>query len=51
MGAISIAKVAGPLHGKRSFMLQNVISLEKEKETKLDGAGVIKGKTGKLVGF
>ncbi|AIQ72282.1 MULTISPECIES: Ger(x)C family spore germination protein [Paenibacillus] len=48
---VSIAKVAGPLHGKRSFMLQNVISLEKEKETKLDGAGVIKGKTGKLVGF
>lgn len=46
---VSLAKVVGPLLGKRSFLLQNVIPFE--KETKLAGAGVIKGTTGKLVGF
>ncbi|HEY4431780.1 MAG TPA: Ger(x)C family spore germination protein [Paenibacillus sp.] len=46
---VSLAKVVGPLQGKKSFILQNVIALE--KETKLEGAGVFKGKTGKLVGF
>lgn len=46
---MSMAKVIGPLYGKRSFLLQNVIA--DGKETKLAGAGVIKGETGKLVGF
>lgn len=46
---MSMAKVIGPLHGKKSFILQNVIAAG--KETKLAGAGVIKGDTGKLVGF
>ncbi|WP_313639940.1 Ger(x)C family spore germination protein [Paenibacillus sp.] len=46
---VSLAKVVGPLQGKRSFLLQNVIPFD--KETNLAGAGVIKGTTGKLVGF
>lgn len=46
---VSLAKVVGPLQGKRSFLLQNVIPFE--METKLAGAGIIKGTTGKLVGF
>ncbi|KTD83305.1 Ger(x)C family spore germination protein [Paenibacillus etheri] len=46
---VTLAKVVGPLEGKRSFLLQNVIPYE--KEIKLAGAGVIKGSTGKLVGF
>lgn len=46
---VSMAKAVGPLHGKTSFLLQNVIAAG--KETKLAGAGVIKGETGKLVGF
>lgn len=44
-----MAKVIGPLHGKNSFILQNVIA--DGKETKLVGAGAIKGESGKLVGF
>ncbi|WP_339317747.1 Ger(x)C family spore germination protein [Paenibacillus sp. FSL R10-2734] len=46
---VSLAKVVGLLQGKRSFLLQNVIAFN--KATKLAGAGVIKGSTGKLVGF
>lgn len=46
---MTMAKVIGPLHGKNSFLLQNVIA--DDKETKLAGAGAIKGETGKLVGF
>ncbi|MCL6603305.1 MAG: Ger(x)C family spore germination protein [Paenibacillus sp.] len=46
---LSLAKLIGPLHGKTSFMLQNVIV--SGKEPKFAGAGVIKGKTGKLIGF
>ncbi|WP_405175516.1 Ger(x)C family spore germination protein [Paenibacillus sp. FSL H8-0261] len=46
---VSLAKVVGPLQGKKSFLLQNVIPID--QETKLSGAGVINGETGKLVGF
>ncbi|MDQ0195168.1 Ger(x)C family spore germination protein [Paenibacillus wynnii] len=46
---LSLAKLIGPLHGKTSFILQNVIA--SGKEPKFAGAGVIKGKTGKLIGF
>lgn len=46
---VSLAKVVGPLKGKRSFILQNVISFN--GGTKLSGAGVINGKKGLLVGF
>jgi spore germination protein len=46
---LSIAKLVGPLHGKTSFILQNVIM--SEKEHKFAGAGVFLGKTGKLIGF
>ncbi|MGN7762772.1 Ger(x)C family spore germination protein [Paenibacillus sp. 22594] len=46
---LTIAKVIGPLHGKTSFLLQNVII--SGKEVKFAGAGVIKGKTGTLSGF
>ncbi|WP_379146417.1 Ger(x)C family spore germination protein [Paenibacillus sp. sgz500992] len=46
---VSIAKAAGPLHGKTTFMLQNVIAAK--NEMKFAGAGVIKGETGKLQGF
>ncbi|ULO10606.1 Ger(x)C family spore germination protein [Paenibacillus sp. 19GGS1-52] len=46
---VSIAKAAGPLHGKTSFMVQNVVAAG--KEPKFAGAGIIDGKTGKLSGF
>ncbi|MRN55499.1 Ger(x)C family spore germination protein [Paenibacillus monticola] len=46
---VSMAMVVGPLYGKTSFLLQNVNSAG--KEPKFAGAGVIKGKTGKLIGF
>lgn len=46
---VSLAKVVGPLQGKRSFLLQNVIPID--QETKLSGVGVFNGGTGKLVGF
>ncbi|MRN55498.1 Ger(x)C family spore germination protein [Paenibacillus monticola] len=46
---LSIAKVVGLLHGKKSFLMQNVII--SGKEYKFAGAGVIRGKTGKYIGF
>ncbi|MGN7762773.1 Ger(x)C family spore germination protein [Paenibacillus sp. 22594] len=46
---MSMAKVIGPLHGKTSFLLQNVII--SGKEVKFAGAGVIKGETGTLIDF
>jgi spore germination protein len=46
---VSIAKVVGPLHGHSSFVLQSVIS--SNKEIKFSGVAVIKGETGKLGGF
>ncbi|WP_379127833.1 Ger(x)C family spore germination protein [Paenibacillus sp. sgz500958] len=46
---VSIAKAIGPLHGKTSFLLQNVVA--DNKEPRFSGAGVIKGETGKLAGF
>lgn len=46
---LSIAKLVGLLHGKTSFLMQNVII--SGKEYKFAGAGVFKGKTGKLSGF
>lgn len=46
---VTLAKVVGPLQGKKSFLVQNVIAID--QETKLAGAGVFKGTTGKLIGF
>ncbi|WP_150272083.1 Ger(x)C family spore germination protein [Paenibacillus tepidiphilus] len=46
---LSIAKAVGPLHGRTSFLVQNVIAAE--NEMKFAGAGVIKGETGMLAGF
>lgn len=46
---VSLVKVIGPLQGKSSFLLPNVIMAE--KEIKLAGAGIIKGKTQKYGGF
>ncbi|KRF42275.1 Ger(x)C family spore germination protein [Paenibacillus sp. Soil787] len=44
-----LMKLIGKMHSKSSFLLQNVISAD--KETKFAGAGVILGKSNKLVGF
>ncbi|WP_151735749.1 Ger(x)C family spore germination protein ['Paenibacillus yunnanensis' Narsing Rao et al. 2020] len=46
---LSIAKAVGPLHGRTSFLVQNVIAAE--NEVKFAGAGLIKGETGTLTGF
>lgn len=44
-----LIKLIGKMHSESSFLLQNVISAD--KETKFAGAGVIQGKSNKLVGF
>ncbi|KZE71399.1 spore gernimation protein [Paenibacillus jamilae] len=46
---VALAKVIGPMRAKSSFVLPNVITAE--KEIKLAGAGVIKGKTQTYGGF
>ena len=46
---LSLAKLLAPMHSKTSFLMQNVIIAG--KEPKFAGAGVMKGKTGKLIGF
>lgn len=46
---VSLAKLAGKMNSGSSFLLQNVIS--SNKEVKFSGAAVIKGKTKKLGGF
>ncbi|PNQ82825.1 Ger(x)C family spore germination protein [Paenibacillus sp. F4] len=46
---VALVKVVGPMKGKRSFILPNVITAE--NEIKLAGAGVIKGKTQTYAGF
>ncbi|MGZ0039572.1 Ger(x)C family spore germination protein [Paenibacillus ottowii] len=47
--SVALAKVIGPMRAKSSFVLPNVITAE--KEIKLAGAGVIKGKTQTYGGF
>ncbi|WP_058303202.1 Ger(x)C family spore germination protein [Gorillibacterium timonense] len=46
---LNIAKISGYLHSNTSFLLQNVIPLG--KEPLFSGTGVIKGETGKLIGY
>ncbi|MEI2394111.1 Ger(x)C family spore germination protein [Paenibacillus phytohabitans] len=46
---VTITKIVGPLHSKKSFLLQNVIAAE--NEMKFAGAGIIDGESGKLSGF
>nr|WP_233903877.1 Ger(x)C family spore germination protein [Paenibacillus polymyxa] len=46
---VALVKVVGPMKGKRSFILPNVITAE--NEIKLAGAGIIKGKTQTYGGF
>ncbi|WP_258297255.1 Ger(x)C family spore germination protein [Paenibacillus peoriae] len=46
---VALVKVVGPMKGKRSFILPNVIAAE--NEIKLAGAGIIKGKTQTYGGF
>ncbi|MEK3948978.1 Ger(x)C family spore germination protein [Paenibacillus sp. FSL H7-0703] len=46
---VALVKVVGPMKGKRSFILPNVITAE--NEIKLAGAGIIKGKTQTYAGF
>ncbi|MDY8023784.1 Ger(x)C family spore germination protein [Paenibacillus polymyxa] len=46
---VALVKVVGPMKGKRSFILPNVISAE--NEIKVAGAGIIKGKTQTYGGF
>jgi len=46
---VCMVKAVGYLHGKHSFLLQNVITHGKEPE--FAGAGVISGTTGRLSGF
>ncbi|MGQ3479626.1 Ger(x)C family spore germination protein [Paenibacillus sp. TY11] len=46
---VALVKVIGPMKGKSSFILPNVITAE--NEIKLAGAGIIKGKTQTYGGF
>ncbi|MNW38695.1 Spore germination protein B3 precursor [compost metagenome] len=46
---VALVKVVGPMKGKTSFILPNVISTE--NEIKVAGAGIIKGKTQTYGGF
>lgn len=46
---VALVKVVGPMKGKGSFILPNVITAE--NEIKLAGAGIIKGKTQTYGGF